>query len=240
MLDQMRLLIKLQAVDKTVFSLEKELQEIPEKLALLTQEEEAAKAEYEKVSAELAALQAQRKGLEDENEVVKGRLRKAETKLMNSTNQREHRAATAELEEGRDIIKSNDDTLLQIMEKQEPLETRAQNMAQALVAKTEALNSAKEQLSARTEEARKILSEITANRAETESQVEKTLLREYDYVRTRRQGVGIAAVSKGNCGVCHMQISPQQFNELLRGDKLMHCPSCKRIIYWAEAEGLDA
>jgi predicted nucleic acid-binding Zn-ribbon protein len=33
-----------------------------------------------------------------------------------------------------------------------------------------------------------------------------------------------------------MAIPPQKFNELIRGDKLMNCPNCARIMYWAEDE----
>jgi predicted nucleic acid-binding Zn-ribbon protein len=31
-----------------------------------------------------------------------------------------------------------------------------------------------------------------------------------------------------------MAIPPQRFNELIRGEKLMDCPSCRRIIYWGD------
>jgi predicted nucleic acid-binding Zn-ribbon protein len=236
----MRLLIKLQAVDKTVFLLEKEMEEIPRKLEKFAQEEKEAGMEFEKLSTDLARLKGQRKTLEDETETVKLRMRKAESKLMSSTNQREHRAAGAELDEGRDIIKSNEDIILEIMEKQEALEPKAAALEAAFNARRSAHAAAGEELARRQEEALKILREITSNRAETESLVDQVLIREYNFIRSRRQGVGISPVSKGNCGVCHMQIPPQQFNELLRGDKLMHCPSCKRIIYWADNESLHA
>jgi predicted nucleic acid-binding Zn-ribbon protein len=236
----MRLLIKLQEVDKTAFLLEKELEEIPRKLERLAWEEKETGMEFDKLAAELARITGQRTALEDETETVKLRMRKAESKLMSSTNQREHRAASAELEEGRDIIKSNEDRILEIMEKQEALEPKAAALEAAFNSRRSAHALAREELTRRQEEARNILKEITCNRADTESLLDAALVREYNFIRSRRQGVGISPVSKGNCGVCHMQIPPQQFNELLRGDKLMYCPSCKRIIYWADNEGLHA
>jgi predicted nucleic acid-binding Zn-ribbon protein len=240
LLEQIRLLIKLQAADKVAFSLERELEEIPVRLEKLAQEEKEAREEFEKLSAELTKLKEQHKSLESENETVKSRVRKAESKLMGSSNQREYRAASAELEEGRDIIKSNDDRLLEMMEKQESLELRATGREKDFNAKRDAHLNAREELGKRAEEVRKILQEMSGQRAETECLIDKVIIREYNFVRTRRQGVGISPVSKGNCGVCHMQIPPQQFNELLRADKIMHCPSCKRIIYWADDENLHA
>jgi predicted nucleic acid-binding Zn-ribbon protein len=236
--EQIRLLIKLQAVDKIAFSLERELEEIPLRLEKLAQEEKDAETEFEKLSAELIKLNEQRKILENENEAVKIRLRKAESKLMNSGNQREYRAASAELDEGRDAVKSNDDKLLELMEKQEILEPKAAARRETFQNKRAAHAAAREELCGRDEQARKILKEISSQRAETEAMINQAIVREYDFIRSRRQGIGISPVSKGNCGVCHMQIPPQQFNELLRGDKIMNCPSCKRIIYWADDENL--
>jgi predicted nucleic acid-binding Zn-ribbon protein len=33
-----------------------------------------------------------------------------------------------------------------------------------------------------------------------------------------------------------MGIPPQAFNELIRGDKLLTCTNCSRIIYWGDDE----
>ena len=44
----------------------------------------------------------------------------------------------------------------------------------------------------------------------------------------------MSAVVGGVCQTCHMGIPPQRFNELRRGDALMSCSNCKRIIYWAD------
>ena len=240
MLDQIGLLIKLQAVDKTVFDLDKELREIPERLSAFSVEEEHNKADLDKLSAELDALRKQRKNLENENDNIRARLRKAEAKLMNSKNQKEHRAATAELDDGRDILRANDDQLLVIMERQEPLEIKVKELSNQVERQSQVLAETRAQLKQRAEEASEILNQLKQSRGDVEKQVNKALLREYDFIRNRRQGVAISPVSKGNCGICHMQISPQQFNELLRAQTLMHCPSCKRIIYWADAENLHA
>jgi predicted nucleic acid-binding Zn-ribbon protein len=36
-----------------------------------------------------------------------------------------------------------------------------------------------------------------------------------------------------------MHIQPQLFNELIRGDKLINCPTCQRILYVKEKEGRE-
>jgi predicted nucleic acid-binding Zn-ribbon protein len=53
-----------------------------------------------------------RKEMEAENEKIRTRLRRAENRLMGSKSQKEYRAANAEIDEGKDALKSNDDVLV--------------------------------------------------------------------------------------------------------------------------------
>jgi predicted nucleic acid-binding Zn-ribbon protein len=60
------------------------------------------------------------------------------------------------------------------------------------------------------------------------------LLKRYLFLRERKGGLAISSVVTGVCQTCHMGIPPQKFNELIRGNDLMTCPHCNRIIYWGD------
>ena len=46
---------------------------------------------------------------------------------------------------------------------------------------------------------------------------------------------------EGICSGCHIAIPPQVFIDLQRGDKIMSCPNCQRLMYWAnDFEDLQA
>ena len=66
--------------------------------------------------------------------------------------------------------------------------------------------------------------------------IDENLLKKYHFIRERKGGIVVSPVIKGVCQACHLDIPPQRFNELIRGDKLMNCPNCIRIIYWGEDE----
>jgi len=55
-------------------------------------------------------------------------------------------------------------------------------------------------------------------------------------LRLKKGGIAISPVIKGVCQMCHLGIPPQKFNELIKGETLMTCPNCMRIIYWGEDE----
>ena len=66
--------------------------------------------------------------------------------------------------------------------------------------------------------------------------VDQGLLKKYEVLRDRRGGRAISQVIAGVCQACHINIPPQKFNELIRGESLLTCPHCHRIIYWGEDE----
>ena len=62
------------------------------------------------------------------------------------------------------------------------------------------------------------------------------LLKRYEFIRQRRNGTAIAPVYEGVCFGCHMNILPQQFIDLQKGEEILQCPHCQRILYWREEE----
>ena len=238
MLEQIRLLVKLQAVDKTLFLLVQEQEAMPALLGGLSLEEDRLQLALGTAQAELEDVVSRRRQLETEIETIKARVRRAETRLMASKTQREYRAATAEIEEGRDALKSNDDVLLELMERQETLDTQVKRLSEQLAQASAEVAGQRQELTSRAQEVSSQIRGLSKSRLELARDVEEALLRQYDFIRKARQGVALSAVKDGTCGACHIDIPPQQFNELQRLDKIMSCPSCMRLIYWGDAEGL--
>jgi len=66
------------------------------------------------------------------------------------------------------------------------------------------------------------------------------VLRRYERVKSRRNGLAIVQVVDGRCSGCHMTVPPQLLNVLQRRDSLEICPSCNRYIYMTEQEEAEA
>jgi uncharacterized protein len=62
---------------------------------------------------------------------------------------------------------------------------------------------------------------------------------EYERIRKGRAGVAIAEVIGGRCSKCNMQLRPQFLQELKRGDTIMVCESCKRMLYWNPPQSVE-
>lgn len=236
MQEQLNRLVKLQAVDRTLYELEEEHKTIPGRLADLSIAETKLSEEHGKVTEELDQVSTRRKELEKENEGIRSRVRRAESRLMGAKSQREVRAANAEIEEGRDALKSNEDVVLELMERQEALTTQEEKLAGELKAASAEAAGQRKSLTQRSKSIDKEIAKIKKKRSGLTKGVDGEILDQYDFIKGARQGVALAPVQNGICMACHIAIPPQQFNELQRVDRIMTCPSCRRLIYWADAD----
>jgi predicted nucleic acid-binding Zn-ribbon protein len=233
---QIALLVKLQAVDKTLYEAEQELLAIPERLTELADREAVLAQTLSELEAQLEDVAGRRKALETENDSIRSRLRRAENRLMAAKSTKEYQAANAEIGEAKDAIKSNDDTLIEFMEKQDGLTTQVKQQKELSSEFDKQAGQERKKLAERQAHLEKAIASMQGDREGLTDGVDSSLLSQYDFIRQRRQGVALAPVSTGTCLACHMDIPPQQFNELQRMDKVMICPSCSRLIYWADAD----
>lgn len=240
LIEQLGILIKMQHLDKTLYQLEQEQAEIPVRLGGLSLEEDRLKQALATAQGDLDQVLARRKSLETDNEAIRARIRRAETRLMGAKSQREYRAATAEIDEGKDAVKANDDQLIELMERQEGLDKQVNALKANLDKVSAEVDQQRQELTARAQEVSAQIQAMYQERSGMSGQVDLELMDEYDFIRKARQGVALSAVVDGTCGACRIDIPPQQFNLLQRMDKLMTCPSCRRIIFWADHEVLKA
>ena len=57
-----------------------------------------------------------------------------------------------------------------------------------------------------------------------------SLLKRYNSLRDQRRGQAVAIARDGYCLGCNMNLPPQLYNTLFRGDEMISCPHCQRIL----------
>ena len=77
------------------------------------------------------------------------------------------------------------------------------------------------------------IAELRVERDKVAASVRPDVLKRYGNIRMRR-GLAVVSVRNGTCQGCNMNIPPQLYNVLQRGQTVETCPSCHRIIYWEE------
>jgi hypothetical protein len=78
---------------------------------------------------------------------------------------------------------------------------------------------------------KKEIAEMMEERGRVAAQITPKVLTEYERIRKGRAGVAIAEAVNGRCSKCNIALRPQFLQELRRGDAIMICESCKRMLY---------
>ncbi len=60
-------------------------------------------------------------------------------------------------------------------------------------------------------------------------EVDGSLLKKYDAIRQRKDGLAVARVQRGTCGACGMALAPQAKTRLADG-QLETCKHCGRLL----------
>ncbi len=74
-----------------------------------------------------------------------------------------------------------------------------------------------------------------------EKTIDKTLLRRFRQIASRRGGVALARVAMvgpqtASCTACHVRLRPQLLSDIRLSKEPIICDSCKRILYWDGGE----
>jgi predicted nucleic acid-binding Zn-ribbon protein len=56
------------------------------------------------------------------------------------------------------------------------------------------------------------------------------VIKRYDSLRAQRRGHAVAVARDGYCLGCNMHLPPQLYNNLFKGEELLTCPHCQRML----------
>jgi len=230
----MKMLIALQDCDIQVRDIQIKKEKGPKKIERLKQKLAVVEDQLEKEANRLEAYTREKRQAEQEIEETENRLKKANIKLSNIKSNKEYQAALKEIDDLKKEKLLLEDRVIDIMEQMEALEVKYATSREEVEGTRQQFELDHNEILKILKSLKQDLDKIEKERMRFSQTVAPELLRRYDYLRTHKGGIGVSPVIKGVCQTCHLGIPPQEFNELIRGDKLMTCPNCTRIIYWGD------
>ncbi|HXS01601.1 MAG TPA: C4-type zinc ribbon domain-containing protein [Pyrinomonadaceae bacterium] len=238
---ELQQLIALQNLDTTIRKLEKDQEAIPERRAEI-------EGEFDQRAFEIRALETRRDEAKHtraklEIEVVeqKGRAERAERNLMSSKRQDEYTAAIREADSARKQISALETQILEQMEQLDQAQAALSERADEIAT----LNSDREARLKAFDEESKANAErlVTASkeREEVFANLPKPTSNLYSRIKARiRDGVAVAEARNRSCTACFMSLRPQVMAEIRRGDEIITCDNCGRILFYVPAESVKA
>ena len=205
--------------------------------------EEELKKKVEEKKASVTATREKLKGLETERRKLEGDLELRETKIEKYQEQirqvksnEEYQALLKQLETTKMDNSKLEDRILEIYEECDRMEgeikateTEVSDEERKLEAEMEALLREEKEYE---EEELGIKNEMEM----IEKKLPEETLRLYRKVAGMRNDVAMAKAKDYLCQECHVRVRPQPFVELQRGEKMIVCEGCRRILYHVKEE----
>lgn len=230
--DELVKLHRVQKIDTQIYQREQAIKaldsgaQLKQKAIGLMQQYDAAKDKLQKAEAALRNRELELKTLEQKRAVVHEKLYSGRI-----TNPKE----LGDLQKDEEMMDAQvgnvEEVVLELMEQAED----ARTTEAGLHGEFDAAKRKWQEVTARTQaETTRLQQEIAALRPQREQHaalIEKPLLRRYDEIRQRREGIGLAVTASDICPACHMKITPQIMERLREGEDLTFCQSCACILF---------
>ncbi len=213
-------------------SVEQQLTAVPRDVAAVEAKIAAERQAIETAKAEWHGLEAKKKTLENEIKAAEQKVAKYKTQQLEVRKNDEYRALTHEIETTEGIIGGYEEEELKILYAIDEAKKRfadAEAVLKANIsgheAKIKALREKETQLRAEHEAA-----VAATNGART--QVPEPQIRLYDRL-AKKPGLPVCVpVQGGRCGGCHMRVSSNIEFEARKGENIVTCDQCGRVVYW--------
>src|SRR5947209_7564375 len=232
MLQDLALALRLQALDRKIAGLENEIATLPKHIAEIERKLESHTRRLEADRAALTANQRDRKKLEGDIQVQEQKASKLKDQMLQVKTNEQYRAFQNEIAYAEGEIRKAEDRILDLMELSEPLEKNVKASEVDLKKQQQQVESEKKTARERTAASQKELAEKTAERKSHSGQMDQKFYAEYERIRKKTKNTPIAEAVDGHCDACRISLRPQFFQDLRKGDKIMFCESCGRILVY--------
>jgi uncharacterized protein len=152
--------------------------------------------------------------------------------MQGAKNNEQFRAFQHEIDYCQKEIRRLEDRILELMAEAEPLDKNVKVAQNALEAERAQVAAESAQARERTQADQRGLAVLQKERASIASSVGSVALQHYERVRKSRRGIGVAEAVDGRCTACNMTVRLQIFQDLKKGDEILACESCQRLLYY--------
>ncbi len=235
MYEQLENLIRLQALDREVQRLAQQLAGIAPQIEETRLHLAAAERALEEGKARIEGARKDRRAAEKELEVQIDKRRKFQEQQSKVKTNKEYQALMGELASLKLEETAAEDRILTQMEQQAAAEQLLPGLTVEVGRERLEFQQKERVLRGSEEKLRVELAAGEAARAGIVATLEPAAIQTYQRILKLR-GSAVAEVRDEFCLGCSTKVTPQNFMEVMRNDRIHNCPHCQRILYYLKPE----
>jgi predicted nucleic acid-binding Zn-ribbon protein len=224
--------VKLQRLDNRLSDLQKEIEGLPKHVAAIEKNLDSHLRKLELDRSALAGNHKTRKQLEDDIKVQEQKISKLRDQMLQAKTNEQYRAFQNEIGYCETEIRKAEDRILDLMAEAEPLEQAVKKAEVALTEEKKVVEGEKDRARKQTEEDKGILQKLEEERKQLTAAIDGKVLTQYERIRRRWHGHAVSDATEGRCSACQIALRPQRWQDLKKGDQLLTCETCGRILYY--------
>lgn len=233
-LKQIEQLVDLQKVDNEILAIKAELDAAPKEVETLEGEFQTLEGQRSQIIEKNEFLKQQEKRLVNEIEEDNLRIKKSKNKLMMVGNTREYHAMMREMDNLEKLNRLREEEKITLTDELQRQDEQLAEIDTNVGRISGELDEKRANLQKRVDEAEELLNGLNKRRVNAGKSVPAPVLGRYEFIRSRLAHPVIVPVHAGICSGCNISITPQSFIELQKGQQILSCPNCQRLIYWCE------
>jgi len=227
-------LYRLQEIDTTWDKIRRRILQL-QKLTGGSPELVQMREQTQATGAELENVRKEQRDAEAESGSLAERIQESETLLMGGQvrNPKELEALQASIEAMRRHKGALDDRSVEAMVKADELGQRLATQTSNLDGQEDEWQSKQQAIDEEMQKRKKEYVYLKNMREQIVKDIDGKMLEQYEYLRGRKNGIAVAKLEDGSCTACHMQVPVGQIGSVRRGDELVACAACGRILFAA-------
>lgn len=233
-IEQIEQLVLLQNVDSEMITLERILEDAPKQLQKLLEKQTYLKQQQGVIQEKINTLQEQKGRIEIDIESDSQKVKKSKNKLMMVENTKEYHAMIREMDNMEKMNRMREEERDILVAELNDMDGRRETLQSEIATLGETITAQQSTLDAEMSEKRARVETLGKQKRKASAAVPAPILTRYNFIRDRLANPVIVPVSEAVCKGCHVVIPPQTFIELQKGEQILSCPNCLRIIYWEE------
>jgi predicted nucleic acid-binding Zn-ribbon protein len=236
---KLNLLEELQGIDRAIDEQKAEQAKLNAEIMQLEQALASVQATIAEHQAQMAEFRHEKAELEVAMHTEQENIKRSETNMKEIRTNKEFQAVGREISAARKQVAELEELLLQLSIRSDELQATIDTCETEMAPLADSAQNGSKEKQAVIAKLQDAIDTVTAKREAIVKELSSNLVRRYTQLREQRRGQALAEARDGSCMGCNMQLPPQLYNMLFRGDEMYFCPHCQRILILKQEQAAE-
>ena len=230
--DHLEKLIKLQEIDSKILAINRIIAEFPLKIAAAELPLKESMASLGNAKQKFETLDKRKRDKERALDDIDDKIKKLKARTVDIKTNKEYQTLLKEIESIEKDRSATEEEILTIMIETDTVSKQSKSEESKFIGDKEKVEAFKKKLEGEKSEVEKDLIAVNEIRSKIADAIDKEIHDEYTELLEVLSGLAVTEAKEEICLGCNMNIPPQLFVELKKNEEIMHCPQCRRILYF--------